>query len=173
MPALREKRKPVKPAVFSLNFALLLRMIYALSIFPVIMLFSLNVYFYTSGFSSTPEFGACEGGMASVFFMSKKCYCAASSSGYRRYSVSQLREMYIFYFTVYTEKSFIALQMGQLKCSWDLSGQWQRLRVTVKNLLGLTKALPEITVSIEKVRAFPSLHRFKLFFFLSNMANGF
>lgn len=67
-----------------------------------------------------------------------------------RYSVSQLYEIYTFYFTVHKEKFFIALQTEQLKSSSDLLGQGQRLHVSVEILLGLTNVLPEVSFLLKK-----------------------
>lgn len=148
MPALREKRKPVKPAVFPPNFALQLRMIYAFQGFQ--WLRSLHAYFYTFGILSLPDVWCWKKQEGLGVFNKENVLL-----GCQQIFCSRLLEMSVFYFAVYKAEFFIVLQTEQLNCSWALLGQWLRLDVTVKNFVGLTKVLPEITVSTHREKPFP------------------
>lgn len=124
-----------------------------LSAFPVIMLSSCLLLYFWLHCHTWIRVVEKVGWLHSV--EQGKCSIVLPAALNSTVSVSQLLEMYIFYFTVYQEKSFIALQTQQLKCSSDISGQWERLHVTVRNFLGLTKAVLEITVSTDTIRLFP------------------
>lgn len=149
---------------FTLDVVLLLGMIYVLLVFK--WLCSPLVDFYIFGFFNAPKSRAGKKKKKKkdgFRGFNKETALLCCQQLWIEDTVSQLYEIYAFYFTVHKE-IFHSFADRPIKCSSGLLGQGWRLHVTVNVLLGLTKTLPEVLFLLRREN--PSLNQFQLFFFI-------